>query len=85
MMLDLSRFQARGAETCFHGRHIEPQIYAGLDGSNWRIDDYVARGGYRALRKVLGQDGGAGMTQDQVISELKLSALRGMDLSEFQN
>ena len=29
-MLDLSQFQATGVETCFHGRHINPQIYAGL-------------------------------------------------------
>jgi hypothetical protein len=26
----LAQFQASGTETCFHGRHIEPQIYAGL-------------------------------------------------------
>ena len=37
-----------------------PQIYAGLNGSNWRLKDYEARGGYQALRKILGQDGGAG-------------------------
>ena len=49
--LDLSRFQATGTETCFHGRHIAPQIYAGLDGSNWRLKDYEARGGYQALRR----------------------------------
>jgi NADH-quinone oxidoreductase subunit F len=76
-VLDLSRFQATGLETCFHGRHIQPQIYAGLDGSNWRLKDYEARGGYRALRKILGLDGGAGMTPDQVIAEVKTSALRG--------
>jgi NADH-quinone oxidoreductase subunit F len=83
-MLDLSKFQAQGNESCFHGRHINPQIYAGLDGRNWRLKDYVARGGYSALRKMLGKDGGsanpgteAGMTQDQVIAEVKLSALRG--------
>ena len=33
----LSQFQAAGLETCFHGRHIDPQIYAGLDGSNWAL------------------------------------------------
>ena len=33
----LSQFQATGVQTCFHGRHIEPQIYAGLDGTNWRL------------------------------------------------
>ena len=54
-MLDLSKFQATGKETVFHGRHIEPQIYAGIDGSNWRLKDYEARGGYQALRKLLGK------------------------------
>ena len=42
-MLDLSKFQAQGRETCFHGRHIGAQIYDGLDGRNWRLRDYVAR------------------------------------------
>jgi NADH-quinone oxidoreductase subunit F len=74
---DLSRFKATGRETCFHGRHIGAQIYAGLDGSNWRIGDYEQRGGYQALRKVLCKDGAAGMTPDQVVAELKTSALRG--------
>ncbi|WP_374673635.1 NADH-quinone oxidoreductase subunit NuoF [Ideonella sp.] len=77
MALDLSRFQASGLETCFHGRHVKPQIYAGLDGSNWRLADYLARGGYQALRKVLGADGGTPMTPDQVIAEVKASGLRG--------
>jgi NADH-quinone oxidoreductase subunit F len=97
-MLDLSRFQATGRETCFHGRHIGAQIYAGLDGSNWRLADYEARGGYGALKKILGVGpqaapppegadrlgsgpspvaGEAGMTPDQVIAEVKASALRG--------
>jgi NADH-quinone oxidoreductase subunit F len=76
-MLDLSKFQATGAETCFHGRHISPQIYADLDGKNWSIKDYEARGGYAALRKILAQDGGEGLTPDQVIAEVKTSALRG--------
>ena len=48
----LTQFQSRGVETCFHGRHINPQIYAGLDGNNWHLQDYIARGGYQALRKV---------------------------------
>jgi NADH-quinone oxidoreductase subunit F len=80
----LAQFQANGAETCFHGRHIEPQIFADLNGSNWRLKDYEARGGYQALRKILGKDGVApaegavaGMTQDQVIAVVKESALRG--------
>ncbi|NYE22973.1 NADH-quinone oxidoreductase subunit NuoF [Pigmentiphaga litoralis] len=59
--------------TAFHDRHIDPQIMAGLDGNNWRIDDYVQRGGYEALRKILT----SGMTPEQVIAEVKSSALRG--------
>ncbi len=51
----LSQFQATGVQTCFHDRHVEPQIYAGLNGSNWRLKDYEARGGYQALRKILGK------------------------------
>jgi NADH-quinone oxidoreductase subunit F len=73
MLPDLSKFQANGDRTCFHGRHINPQIYAGLDGTNWRLADYEKRGGYSALKKILT----SGMTPDQVIAEVKLSALRG--------
>jgi NADH-quinone oxidoreductase subunit F len=73
----LGQFQATGVQTCFHGRHITPQIYADLDGTNWRLKDYEARGGYQALRKILGKDGGEGLTQDQVIATVKESSLRG--------
>jgi NADH-quinone oxidoreductase subunit F len=57
----------------FHDRHINPQIIAGLDGSNWGLEDYVKRGGYEALRKILT----TGMTPDDVIAEVKASSLRG--------
>ena len=73
----LAQFQATGVETCFHNRHINPQIYADLNGSNWRLKDYEARGGYQALRKILAADGGEGLTPDQVIATVKESALRG--------
>jgi len=53
----LAQFQAKGVETCFHGRHIDAQIYAGLDGANWGLKDYEARGGYQALRKIVGGNG----------------------------
>ena len=56
-----------------HGRHIGPQIMADLDGNNWRLADYVKRGGYEALRKILTQ----GMSQEDVIAEVKASGLRG--------
>ena len=75
--IDLSKWQATGKETCFHDRNITPQIYAGLDGKNWSLKDYEARGGYQALRKILAQGEGQGMTADQVIAEVKASGLRG--------
>jgi len=46
---------------------------AGLNGNNWSIADYQARGGYQALRKILT----TGMTQDEVIAVVKESGLRG--------
>jgi NADH-quinone oxidoreductase subunit F len=49
------------------------QIMAGLDGNNWRLADYVKRGGYEALRKILT----TGMSQEDVIAEVKTSGLRG--------
>lgn len=69
----LAQFRSSGADTCFHDRHIGPQILAGLNGNNWSIQDYVARGGYQALRKILT----TGMTQDEVIATVKESGLRG--------
>jgi NADH-quinone oxidoreductase subunit F len=56
-----------------HGRHMGAQIMAGLDGNNWRLADYVKRGGYEALRKILT----TGMSQEDVIAEVKASGLRG--------
>jgi NADH-quinone oxidoreductase subunit F len=47
----LAQFRATGVQTCFHDRHLGAQIYAGLNGSNWSLKDYEARGGYKALRK----------------------------------
>ncbi|AKQ61136.1 NADH-quinone oxidoreductase subunit NuoF [Bordetella hinzii] len=57
----------------FHGRHLGPQILDGLDGTNWRLADYVKRGGYEALRKILT----TGMKPEDVIAEVKASGLRG--------
>jgi NADH-quinone oxidoreductase subunit F len=61
------------AQTCFHGRHISPVILAGLDGTNWDLKGYEARGGYSALRKILENR----IAPDAVIAEVKKSALRG--------
>jgi NADH-quinone oxidoreductase subunit F len=73
----LAQFQSTGVQTCFHDRHINPQIYAELNGVNWRLKDYEVRGGYQALRKILAKEGGEGLSQDQVIAVVKESALRG--------
>ena len=48
-------------------------ILAGLDGNNWRLKDYEARGGYKALRKIVEDK----IPQDAIIAELKKSSLRG--------
>ena len=48
-------------------------LMTGLDGSNWHVKDYEARGGYAALKKVLGEK----MTPEAVIAEVKKSGLRG--------
>lgn len=56
-----------------HDRHIKPLILAGLDGNNWHLADYVKRGGYSALRRILTEN----LTPEQVIAELKASSLRG--------
>jgi NADH-quinone oxidoreductase subunit F len=61
-------------ETCFHDRHIQPQIYAGLTSAEgWTIKAYEAREGYAALRKIISEK----LTPEQVIAEVKSSALRG--------
>jgi NADH-quinone oxidoreductase subunit F len=48
-------------------------IMKGLDGLNWRLKDYVARGGYAALKKILADK----ITPETIIGDLKKSALRG--------
>jgi NADH-quinone oxidoreductase subunit F len=48
-------------------------LMTGLNGSNWRLKDYVARGGYEALKKIIADK----IPPDQIIAELKKSALRG--------
>ncbi len=48
-------------------------IMAGLTGLNWGLADYEARGGYRALRKIIDEK----MPPEAIIAELKKSGLRG--------
>ena len=48
-------------------------ILAGLDGNNWHLKDYESRAGYAALKKILQN----GIRPEDVIAEVKKSALRG--------
>ncbi|MDR2208260.1 MAG: NADH-quinone oxidoreductase subunit NuoF [Azoarcus sp.] len=49
-------------------------ILDGLDGDHtWRLQDYVARGGYKEFRKILAEK----TPPDTIIAELKASSLRG--------
>ena len=48
-------------------------ILKGIDGTNWRLKDYEARGGYQALKRILAEK----IPPEQVIAEVKKSALRG--------
>lgn len=59
--------------TSLHNRHIKPLILANLTGDNWGLEEYVKRGGYASLKRILTE----GMTQEQVIAEVKASTLRG--------
>jgi len=45
----------------------------GLDGLNWRLKDYEARGGYAALKKILAEK----IPPESIVAEVKKSALRG--------
>jgi NADH-quinone oxidoreductase subunit F len=53
---------------------LNPMLSVGLDGDNaWRLADYVKRGGYTALRRILEEK----LPQGDVINEVKKSVLRG--------
>ncbi|KAG0291726.1 hypothetical protein BGZ96_004888 [Linnemannia gamsii] len=59
--------------TCVHERHLQPLILAGLNGENWQLKDYLARGGYQQLKRILAEN----IPPEQVIAEVKASGLRG--------
>src|SRR2546423_1622817 len=48
-------------------------LMTGLDRQNWRLADYEKREGYAALKKILSEK----IPPDQIIGDLKKSALRG--------
>ena len=48
-------------------------LMKGLDGQNWRLKDYEARDGYKALKKIIQEK----IKPEDLIADLKKSALRG--------
>ena len=53
---------------------VQGIILSDLDGDRtWRLADYVKRGGYEALKKIVAEK----IPADQIIGEVKKSALRG--------
>ncbi len=53
---------------------INPLLTVGLDGDNtWRLADYVRRGGYKALKRILEEK----ISPESVIENVKKSVLRG--------
>ena len=61
---------------------INPMLMRGLDGDKaWRLEDYVKRGGYAALTRILTEK----VPPEAVISEVKKSVLRGRGGAGFPN
>ena len=58
--------------TSLHDRHIKPLILKDLNGSNWHLNDYVNRGGYSALRRIIEEK----ITPEQIIADMKASGLQ---------
>lgn len=53
---------------------INPILTVDIEGGNaWRLDDYVKRGGYAALKRIMAEK----MPPAQLIEEMKKSGLRG--------
>ncbi len=48
-------------------------LMPGLDGSNWHLKDYEARGGYAALKRIIAEK----IAPEAVVAEVKKSGLRG--------
>lgn len=59
--------------TCLHGRHAEPVLFRGLTGDNWTLADYVARGGYGQIRRILGGH----VPAERIVAEVRAAGLRG--------
>ena len=56
-------------------------LMKGLDGRNWRLKDYEARDGYKALKRILSEK----LKPEDIIAELKKSALRGLKSRSYRS
>ncbi|MDR1310843.1 MAG: NADH-quinone oxidoreductase subunit NuoF [Burkholderiaceae bacterium] len=65
--------------TCLHDRHVRPVLFAGLDGDNWHLSGYAARGGYAVLRDILHQK----RASADIVAEIAASGLRGRGGAAF--
>ena len=65
--------------TCLHDRHIAPLLFAGLNGQNWHLDDYVSRGGYATFLRIVR----GAMLPERIIDEVTASTLRGRGGAAF--
>lgn len=59
--------------TCLHNKHINPLIFSKLNGKNWHLNDYIKRGGYQSLKKILKKN----IKPEKIIKKIKNSGLRG--------
>ena len=56
--------------------YVKGVVFDGVDFEDancWRLEQYVKRGGYAALKKIIADK----ITQDEVIAQMKASGLRG--------
>ena len=59
--------------TCLHDRHAEPVLLKGLTGDNWSLADYLQRGGYGQIRRILSER----MPPEEIVAEVRDAGLRG--------
>ncbi|WP_028449155.1 MULTISPECIES: NADH-quinone oxidoreductase subunit NuoF [Chitinibacter] len=56
--------------------YVKGVVFGDVDFDNpdcWRLEEYVKRGGYAALKKIINEK----ISQDDIIAEMKTSSLRG--------
>lgn len=65
--------------TALHGRHVNPVLFANVDGKNWRLSHYQERGGYQTFKRLLKEN----VSRETILEELEKSHLRGRGGAAF--